>query len=339
MNPVEIFLKYAAYKESKRVHVKEHVRKLDNGEETVVDAHDRVQEEVPEDILISTAADAVEPTTDDVDALRADLDELGLEAEPADVHIAEDAYRKDLANITGNKYSRVTKEEELELWRKWKQGGEKPKDLEPLIHSFGSIINHKAGTYKGRVRMIPDAAIQAEYTLQFVSALRSYNPDKGTLGTYVYSHLDKAKRFIGENQNIGRIPENRIYKIKEFMKARDELSDQHGLPPSLADLTKHLKWSKGEVDRMDAELRNDLMSQGFEEDPFAITPSKSEEIVKLFKYELAGDERVVYEYLTGFGRPKVSSTGEIATKMKIPAYQVSRYKDSINKKLQKYMGD
>lgn len=338
MNPVEAFLKYAA-KQKQRVSVKEHVRRLPGGGETIVDAHERLQDDVPDDILIGQDNTPIETLEKE---LADEFDEVSTTdagVEQAEPRIEVGDYRKDLSTITRNKYERLSKEQELELWRKWKDGGKKPEDLEPLVHSFGSIINHKAGTYKGRVRMIPDAAIQAEYTLQFVAALDSYNPEKGALGTYVYSYLDKSKRFIGENQNIGRIPENRIYKIKEFLKARDELSDTLGVPPSIDDLSKHLKWPKGEVERMDAELRNDLLSQGFEEDPFAIVPSKSEEIIKLFKYELSGDERTVYEYLTGYGRPQVSSTGEIASKMKIPAYQVSRYKDSIQKKLKKYVED
>lgn len=231
------------------------------------------------------------------------------------------------------------KEREIELWRAWKASGESPEALKPLVRSFRPMIHSKASAYKGRVRMIPDSTIEAEFYLRFVDALRSYDPSKGSLGTYVYRYLDKAKRFIVENQNIGRIPENRAYKIKIFLTARDTLSEELGRQPTNAELAKNLGWDSAEVDRMESELRNDLVSQGFEEDPYAFTPSKSEETLRLFKYELSGEEREVYEYLTGFGKPQMLSTGDIAKKMGIPDYKVSRIKQGIQTKLKRYLND
>jgi DNA-directed RNA polymerase specialized sigma subunit len=61
-------------------------------------------------------------------------------------------------------------------------------------------------------------------------------------------------------------------------------------------------------------------------------------VLRLFKYELTGNERAVYEHLTGYGRPKLSSTSEIAKKLKMPDYQVSRLKNAIQKKLKRYLG-
>jgi DNA-directed RNA polymerase specialized sigma subunit len=231
------------------------------------------------------------------------------------------------------------KAREIEMWRKWKSGGMRPEDLQPLLRSFRPLIQSKVNVYKGKVKMIPDSAIEAEFQIRFVESLRSYNPQKGSLSTYIYRYLDKAKRFIVENQNVGRIPENRIYKIRKFTSARDDLNDELGNPPTTDDLAKRLNWSKKEVERMEAELRNDLLTQGFEEDPYSLVPSKSEEVLRLFKYELSDKERDVYEYLTGYGKPQVTSTAKIAKEVGIPDYQVSRIKNSIQKKLKRYLVD
>jgi DNA-directed RNA polymerase specialized sigma subunit len=231
------------------------------------------------------------------------------------------------------------KEREIEMWRAWKDSGESPEALKPLLRSFRPMIQSKVNVYKGKVRMVPDSTIEAEFYLRFVDALKSYDPSKGSLGTYVYRYLDKAKRFIVENQNIGRIPENRAYKIKSFTTARDELSEELGRQPTEDELAKKLGWDRAEVDRMESELRNDLVAQGFEDDPYSFTPSKSEETLRLFKYELAGEEREVYEYLTGFGKPQMASTGDIAKKMGIPDYKVSRIKQGIQLKLKRYLND
>ncbi len=227
---------------------------------------------------------------------------------------------------------------EFEMWKRWKLGGMRPEDLPPLLRSFRPLIQSKINVYKGKVKMIPDSAIEAEFQLRFVEGLRRYDPNKGVaLSTYIYRYLDKAKRFIVENQNVGRIPENRIYKIKQYTVARDELSDELGTVPSTKQVAQKLGWSVKETERMESELRNDLTSQGFEEDPYALTPSKSEEVIRLFKYELSGDERTVYEYLTGQGKPQKTSTAEIAKLIKQPDYKVSRIKNNIQKKLKRYI--
>jgi DNA-directed RNA polymerase specialized sigma subunit len=234
------------------------------------------------------------------------------------------------------------KEREVAMWRAWKSSGpdrksRSPKALQPLLKSFRPLINSRISVYRGKLKMVPDSTIEAEFNLRFVDALESYDPAKGSLGTYVYRYLDKAKRFIVENQNIGRIPENRAYKIRLYTSTRDDLADDLGRIPTEKELADQLGWDGAEVARMDSELRNDLVSQGFEEDPYSFTPSEEEETLRLFKYELVGEEREVYERLTGLGRPQVTSTGEIAKQMGIPDYKVSRIKQTIQGKLKRYI--
>ena len=226
---------------------------------------------------------------------------------------------------------------EVALWKAWKDGGSQPRDLRPLLHSFGPLIKSKMNTHLGRVKMVPDAAIKAEYQLQFVHALRSYDPSKGSLGTYVYRYLDKAKRFITSYQNVGRIPENRIYRIKEYQNAVADMREESDKIPKHEAVAEKLGWTLADVKRMNSELRNDLVSQNFEEDPFMIMPSKEQEVLRLFKYELEGKERLVYEHLTGMGKPQITSTSEIGKELGIPDYQVSRIKSSIQKRLAPYL--
>ena len=231
---------------------------------------------------------------------------------------------------------RAKQKKELELWRTWKEGGMRHEDLKPLLKSFRPMIKSKANIFANKVR-IPPSAIEMTFQIEFVNALRSYDPSKGSLGTYVYRYLDKGRRWITENQNIGRIPENRVYEIRKYQDTVEELKEELGEPPTQEQIAKKLKWSPAEVDRMDSELRNDLVTQGFEEDPFSITPSKTEETLRLFKYELSGEQKEVYAYLTGYGKPKTLSTSAIAKKMGIKDYQVSRIKNQIYLKLKRHL--
>lgn len=338
LSPIDEFFKFAAAAK-KVVHVHEYVRHTPHGGTTDVEAYDReidaiAKEEGPtEDVLLDTSAPvAMEGTTSH------DVDEDVL-AEAAPTEEEAEQERKDLVKVEQGKFTRMTKEEELVAWRKWKAGGEKPEDLVGLMHSLQPLIRHRMSPYIGRVRLIPDAAIEAEFNIRAVEALRNYNPEKAGLATHVYRYLEKSKRFVTERQNVGRIPENRIYKIKQYQKVKNDIMEETGKNPSLKEMATRLKWAPAEVDRMDSELRSDLMTQGFENDPYSMMPSKSEEVLRLFKYELSGHERTVYEYLTGQGRARVTSTGEISRKMGIPDYQVSRLKEGIQRKLRKYVED
>lgn len=267
-----------------------------------------------------------------------------VRVEPDGDHVPVKGYVQTRPDATPEEAARAAelagkKDREVALWTAWNQAGRTPATLQPLLKSFRPMINSRVAIYKGKLKMVPDSAIEAEFNLRFVDALKSYDPSKGSLGTYVYRYLDKAKRFIVESQNIGRIPENRAYKIKLYTTTRDEMAETLNRTPTEKELAERLGWDQAEIARMDSELRNDLVAQGFEEDPYSFTPSKVEETLRLFKYELAGEEREVYEYLTGMGRPQVVSTGDIAKKMGIPDYKVSRVKQTIQNKLKRYTNE
>lgn len=234
---------------------------------------------------------------------------------------------------------------ELELWRKWKDGGQKPEDLRPLIASFQSLLRSQSKTYTGRVAMIPDSAIEAEFKIQLVNALRTYDPSKGAaLGTHVYNTLSRAHRYIATYQNVGRIPENRVYKIRNYEVAHTDLLEELDRDPTTAELAERLKrehpeqgWNEAEVDRLTRELRKDLVTQGFEVDPHVVSPSRESEILKLFVYELDGDERKLYRHLTGIGAKKVTSTAELSEMFGVESYKISRMKARIQAKMKPFL--
>ena len=153
---------------------------------------------------------------------------------------------------------------DLELWLAWKQGGMRGNDIKPLLARFKGMIQSRASVYKGKVR-IPPAAIDAEFKKQFIRALKAYNPDKGSLGTFVFRYLDAAKRFISNYQNVARNPETRIYKIGQFNTARSHLDELLGRGPKEKELADYLKWPLKEVQRLSTELRKGLIRSEFAE--------------------------------------------------------------------------
>jgi len=309
MNPIQQYLKLA-----RAVHVKAHIRHEADGDIVEVDAHERDIDDVAAEPIAGAETEVVVPEAASLIA----PDELAEEPPPPEPPVA-------------------IREHEMAMWREWNDSGRDPEKLQPLLDSFAPLIRLKMSPYLGRVKLIPDSAIETEFKLKFAEALRTYNPEKSSLSTHVFRYLDKAKRFIAEKQNVGRIPENRIYKIKQYQTAVEGLKEELDASPTPAQIAEKLGWSLPETKRMASELRADLTSQAFEEDPYNIMPSRAEEVLRLFQYELSGNELSVYQYLTGYGKPRKKSTGDIAKELGIPDYQVSRYKASIEKKLRDHL--
>jgi DNA-directed RNA polymerase specialized sigma subunit len=232
---------------------------------------------------------------------------------------------------------RKRQQREMQMWEQWKQGGQKPQDLRPLIKSFKPLVNHQANIWAGKVRDVPPAAIRAEFTNQFVSALETYDPDRGAgLGTHIRHQLKKAQRFVTTYQNPGRIPENRIYRIRELQDAEQHLDEKFGRPPTQLEVADHLKWSPKQVDVLQREVRKARPTGQFETDPSTFTPSRQKEVLRLLPYELTSDEKQVFEYLYGVGGKPQLGPGQIAQKLNMSAPKVSRLKRSIAEKYERY---
>jgi len=226
---------------------------------------------------------------------------------------------------------------ELGMWTTWREGGKRPEDLKPLLKSFEPMIQLKAGVYKRGNLRIPPSAIDLEFKKQFLAALEHYDPEKGSLGTYVYRYLDKARRFITNHQNLGRIPENRIYKTQEYKNALEHLDEALGKPPTHEELSKLLGWSPREVARMASEIRADIPTSTFEEDPNSREPSRAEEVLRLIQYELSPEELQVFRHTFEIQGADKLSPGEIAKKLKMSPSKVSRIRKRLAEKIDRYL--
>lgn len=240
----------------------------------------------------------------------------------------EAARKKDLAE---------TQARELELWQTARQQDFKPTTLTPLLQSFNPLIRKKANQFVGNVDL-PPVAIHSEFEKAALNAFRRYDPNKGAaLNTWVNINLKKAQRWVSKYQNVARIQENRQYKIGLYNNAKSTLDASLGREPTNAELADHLKWSENTVRMLGNEIRKSLPTSGFEGgfDPTSIAPNRDAEKLKLIKYELTPEERLVYEYTVGDGKPMLKP-GEIAQKLNMSPSKVSRLRNAITAKLEQY---
>lgn len=239
------------------------------------------------------------------------------------------------------------KSKEYELWKAWKDGGQQPEHLDPLLKSFAPLIQRRVNMY--RRAEVPLSAVEHVHKKEFVNALKTYDPSRGTqLNTHITNRLLKAGRFVEQNKNFARIPENIGSKIGMYNAVRNELHEKQGYVPTPQQIYEHMistghprPISPKEAKRLEKEQRKGLIQQGHENDLLMAHMDDPAvlEVVHLIPHQLTPQEKAVHELSFGLnGQPKLSP-GEIAKKLKMDNSKVSKLRTSIYGKMKPYLVD
>lgn len=231
------------------------------------------------------------------------------------------------------------REDELRMWHEWKASGEHPDKLEPLLHSLKPIISSTYRPFAGQVP-IPQAALHAEAVNQAIGAMRKYDPNHESgaqLASWVRSQV-RLNRYVTQHQNLSRITDSRAQRIGDYQRAVSHLSEHLEREPTTHEIADHMKRPVKMVERLINELRPDILASGAQEDPFIEETPRSQEILMLMEYELTPTELQVFELITGRnGKPKITSTSQIAKRLKWNDSKVSQVKKSIADKMHPYL--
>jgi hypothetical protein len=245
--------------------------------------------------------------------------------------------------------SREQKQKEVELWKTWKNNGQKAKDLDPLLKSFAPLIQERINRFKRAE--VPTAAIAHEHKKRFVDALRTWEPKKGALGTWVTWKLKRGARYVETYKNPARITENISQHIGSFNSLKSELTEKLGYEPDAQALhdfaikTKHPRLQKlplKDFRRLENEQRKTFIERGYESEETSAHPilsSRDEEVAHLIIPQLTDQERLVHEYTLGLNSKPRLKPGEIAKKLKMDGSKVAKLRSSVFKKMQPYLGD
>src|ERR1700734_1448383 len=172
------------------------------------------------------------------------------------------------------------KQHELDLWHQWKNNGQKPEHLEPLLALYEP--NFKLKTRQSKAPNIPASAFKIALQERFIQALKTYDPSKAALNTHVENNLRKVSRYNIRNQNLAYIPEDQVSKIAPILKAQDELEEELGREPTHQEIADHVSDSTGKritaqrVATVIKSQRKDIPGSAFESDPVP-KPSNFEE--------------------------------------------------------------
>ena len=237
-------------------------------------------------------------------------------------------FEKDAAKYSAKK--------DMELWDKWMENGKQPEDTEVLLNNFKGLIRSESNRFAGHLN-IPPSAVHSQFQTQAMRAFETYDPERGAkLSTHVTNQMKRGRRFVHTYQNLGRIPEPRIYKITDFKNNQMELEDNLGRPATAHEMADRMKWPVKQVVAMTHELRDEIPSSRFAGDVMSIKPSADAEVLRLIQYELSPEEKAVFEYSTGANGKEMLKPGEISKKLNMPASKVSRLKLSTAKKIEQF---
>jgi len=237
------------------------------------------------------------------------------------------------------------REETQQLWHTWNQNGRQPQHLEPIIQNFQGLIAAKVKEWKPPT--VPKSAFEAEVTKHVIKAVESYNPSRGaSLNTHVNNRVQKAKRYMVQQQNLARIPEAQAYRIGALQRAQDALSEEFGRAPTHEEIAAYMRENdpKGrpitpkQVAAIIKAQRRDIPSSAWESDPEPQTVQREQEILPLVRDALTPQEQQVFDHIYGYnGAPVIPNTGRLADRLGMSPSQVSRLKSSIANKYKSYL--
>jgi DNA-directed RNA polymerase sigma subunit (sigma70/sigma32) len=232
------------------------------------------------------------------------------------------------------------REKELRLWHDWHEQGRKPTDLVPLMQSMESIVQKKLGD---KPPEIPRAAYDQNVRLAMIKGIKSFDPSRGVLlTTHVHNNLPRVTEFVAQTRNFSRIPKERFDKYQEFINAQNELSEELGTPPSVAQLQERLQWPKTQnVARLKREIKADLYGEETMEEAGTTlsegtTPSRVRSLTGVAPALLNKEEHRVFQHL--FPQTGTSSTiSGIAKTLGIRPDRVYRVRSRIMGKLKPHL--
>jgi DNA-directed RNA polymerase specialized sigma subunit len=235
--------------------------------------------------------------------------------------------------------------EELAMWNAWKKSGFQPQHLRPLQQSLMRIV--KSHVNKWKAANVPTDMIEMHATQLMIEALKDYNPNimvmgrSRTVGSHVHDRLKRLQRFVVENQNAGRVVEQRAGKnIRIFQEATAMLTTELGREPSHVELAEKMTLQMGKpvtVKQVQMFTRENRKDRAVADESFSFMPTDTRILLKLLPEELTPLENQVFERFYGVnGSPKMKP-GEIARSLNLSGPRVSRLLNTISAKAGEFM--
>lgn len=231
-------------------------------------------------------------------------------------------------------------ERDMTLWHAWKKT---PSDtnMSALLSQVNPLIHREANKWAGSLAR---PLLVAEGQRLAVGAFHSYDPSKGAaLGTHVVNALQKMSRLSYSNQNVARLPENKMLMFHSFNVAQSKLTDEHGRPPTTDELADHLGWSIKHLTTFRKEIGHQELLESGGNTPDGgnaglYDSDESDHTLDFVHHDLPPSQKLIFEHLTGYGGAPILSNAEIQKKLNLTQGQYSYLKQRLVATIEKTTG-
>ena len=227
------------------------------------------------------------------------------------------------------------KEQDVLLWKKWKK--------DPSKENASIMVNHLLPLVKEEVfrysNNMPYNVVEAHAKGLILQACQNFDPKQGAeLSTFIRSYMIKLNQLNEAWRSPIKIPAHRAYKYNTFKNTFETLAQGLDRDPNIHELADELSWSKAEVERFMKEIRREFT----DDRPFmtSYNPKQSleKEIIDFIYHDLTAQEKILFEYTTGYGGKPVLDNTALGKRLGMSSNQLSYEKrkliDKVNLMLQ-----
>ncbi len=223
---------------------------------------------------------------------------------------------------------------DIELWRAWKDDPS-PETLNPLMKQIQPIVIKESNKWL-QSGINPVLLKNNAFSLAYES-LHTYDPSKSQLNTHVTNHLKKMSRYVLQHQNAIRVPEEKTYDYRKFIKAKEELEQELGREPSAMEMKDKL----GFGDKISAyhPLVEHFYSKATEAggSPVMEELSMDATALALLHNSLNPAQKYIFSHSYGYKGAPILQNQAIAKKLKISPAAVSKQKRHIDDRYRAYI--
>lgn len=209
------------------------------------------------------------------------------------------------------------------------------------MDSLKPIIQYNINKFK--TSGLPESALDLETRRIVSDAIETYDPTKAQLNTHVMGYTRKLSRFVSNYQNVGKIPENRIFLIGRYKTIYENLEADKGREPTIAELADAMHIAPVEIERLQLEMRKDLgmpdagesTEDGgsfFDLTQYTEDDYNKRQAIEFVYYDSDPIDKKIIEYIFGIGGVvPLTSDKEIAMKLGITPPALKKRKIKIAK--------
>lgn len=218
-------------------------------------------------------------------------------------------------------------ERDLALWKAWKRN---PSDAaaSALLAQVAPLISREASKWD---QTMARPLLETEGKRLAMQAFHSYDPSKGAaLGTHVVNQLQRMSRLSYANQNVARLPENKMLWFHAYHRADARLGDELGRSPTTDEIADELGWSIPRVEEFRRSIgRRELLESGGHDDSGASglhDDARQDHTLDFVHHGLPPTQKAIFEHLTGYAGTETLSNTQVQRKLGLTQGQFSYQK-------------